>query len=230
MRMTHIWSDFVSLFFPNSCIVCKTPLITGEDFLCLSCLNRLPYTRSEKGTNPAAKIFARRPEIKSAHAFLHFKKGNATQKLIFSLKYYNNKRLGFALGRMAALAISRSPEYELPDVLIPVPLHKTQLKKRGYNQSEWIAKGFNSVINRSIDTVSLAREKKTNTQTRKNLYERMTGMETSFSLTNPNAFEGKHVLLIDDVITSGATLNACIEELCLCSKIEISVFTLSIAQ
>ena len=228
--MTWILTDFLSLFFPNICTICKTPLISGEERICLSCLNKLPYTRFSADNNPLTSLFAGRTEINNSHAFLYYAKGGLAQKLVFSLKYYNNKELGLILGRMAALSLSRLPDYELPDILLPVPLHKKRLRDRGYNQSEWIAKGFSSVWERPIDTTSLVRIKKTETQTRKSLYERIMGMETTFRLTNQTVLEGKHILLIDDVITSGATINACIKELQLCKEVRFSVFCLSVAQ
>lgn len=228
--MKRILTDFLSLFFPYICTVCKTPLISGEERICLSCLHKLPYTRFDADNNPLKRLFAGQTELISAHAFLYYTKGGGAQKLIFALKYYNNKELGLILGRMAALNLARLPEYETPDILIPVPLHKKRLKKRGYNQSEWIAKGFEAVWKKPVDTTSLRRIKYTETQTKKKIYDRIVSLESTFQLTNRAAFEGKHVLLIDDVITSGATINACIKELQLCKEIKISIFCLSVAQ
>lgn len=228
--MKRILTELLSLFFPDTCINCKTPLLSGEEKICITCLNQLPYTRFNREQNPTDPIFAGRGEINAANAFLYYGKGGITQKLIFSVKYHNNKKLGFILGRMAALQLTRNSDFEEPDVLIPVPLHKTRLRKRGYNQSEWIAKGFNSVCQKQIDTTSLIRIKQTETQTKKNLYDRLTGIETAFQLINNTNLENRHVLLIDDVMTSGATLNACIKELLRCRNIKISIFCLAVAQ
>jgi len=228
--MKRILNDLLSLFFPDTCVNCKTPLIAGEEKICIACLNKLPYTRFNAKLNPTNRIFAGRSEISSANAFLYYGKGGITQKLIFSLKYYNNRKLGFILGRMAALQLIRNIDFKQPDIFIPVPLHKKRLKQRGYNQAEWIAKGFNSICPKPIDTTSLIRIKKTDTQTKKNVYDRITGIETAFYLINKTNLEGKHVLLIDDVMTSGATLNACIHELLRCKRIKISVFCLAVAQ
>lgn len=228
--MKRILNDLLSLFFPDTCVNCKTPLVAGEEKICITCLSRLPYTRFNADCNPTDLIFAGRSEIKAANAFLYYGKGGIVQKLIFALKYHNNKKLGFVLGRMAAQQLVRSVDFEEPDVLIPVPLHKKRLRERGYNQSEWIAKGFNSICPKPIDTTSLIRIKKTTTQTKKNVYDRLTGIETAFHLTNETALSGKHVLLIDDVMTSGATFNACIKELLRCQDIKISIFCLAVAQ
>jgi len=228
--MKAILNNFLSLLFPNTCIVCKSLLIAGEDKLCLSCLSKLPCITPYDENNPAKVLFAGRPEIEAAHAFLHYGKGSIVQKLIFSLKYYDNKELGLILGRMAAHSIARQTGFMLPDILVPVPLHKRRLRQRGYNQAEWIARGFSSVWDRPLDTIHLVREKHTDTQTRKSVFDRITTLETSFSLTNCHIFEGKHILLIDDVVTSGATVDACIKELTQCNNIKISIFCLSIAQ
>ncbi|MDD2436191.1 MAG: phosphoribosyltransferase family protein [Massilibacteroides sp.] len=226
--MNTIWNDLISLFFPNVCVICKTPLVRGEEKICITCLHKLPYLSLEKGENPAERLFAGR-SIEAACSFLRYEKGNITQRLIFNLKYYGDKKLGERLGRMAGLAMCRSEEFTPPDLLIPVPLHKSRLRKRGYNQSEWIARGLCSVWKLPIDTEHLTRIRKTNTQTRKNVYERKKSMETVFRVSNPEDLAGKHVLLIDDVMTSGATLEACIHELSCCKEIKISLFTLSIA-
>lgn len=227
--MKSIWTDLLSLLFPECCTICLTPLITGEEKICLSCLSKLSYTRFGITPNPTSKLFAGRPEIGWSSAFLLYAKGGITQKLIYQLKYYGDKELGHTLGRLAAMSISQSYGFVLPDVLIPVPLHKRRLRKRGYNQSEWIARGLNSVWGVPIDTQHLIRSRKTKTQTQKNLYNRMINMETSFQTINIGELEGKHVLIIDDVLTTGATLNACINELSTCNNIKISVFSLSIA-
>lgn len=228
--MKPVWTDLLSLFFPDVCVICETPLIDGEEKVCLGCLNKLPYASMQKGKNPAGKFFAGRGNLSSAHAFLYYSKGGITQRLVFALKYYGNKKLAATLGRIAARRLPESPDFTLPDILIPVPLHKKRLKKRGYNQSEWIARGLSAIWRAPVDTNHLLRIEKTKTQTRKSLYERLISMETAFRLDNKEDLEGKHVLLIDDVMTSGATLEACIHELSRCNNIKISIFCLSITE
>jgi ComF family protein len=227
--MNTIWNDLIALLFPNVCVICKTPLVKGEEKICLSCLHKMPRLPLEAGENPAERLFSGNSRIESAKAFLSYEKGNITQNLIFNLKYYGNKELGEVLGRMAALSLSNIENYPIPDVLIPVPLHKKRLRKRGYNQSEWIARGLQSVWGTPIDTGHLIRLRKTNTQTRKNVYERKISLETVFGIYNPEELYGKRVLLIDDVMTSGATMEACIRELLCCEEVKISLFSLSIA-
>lgn len=229
MPMKRILNEFVSLFFPDLCVVCRKPLVGGEEEICLTCLNRLPYIRNNTMQNPAEQLFAG-SNLHSANTFLNYEKGGITQRLIYSLKYHNNKKLGYTLGKMSARQLLRQESFEQPDLLIPVPLHKKRLRQRGYNQSEWIAKGMNDVFQKTIDTTTLVRTRKTETQTRKTLYERLTSIETAFQLTQEDHLVGKHILLVDDVMTTGATLNACINQLTRCKGIKISVFTLAVAQ
>jgi len=223
-----VLNDLLSLFFPNLCVLCKNPLVAGEEQVCLGCLCDLPYIHSFLTGNPMEALFMGRLAFSSASAFLYFEKGNYTQQLIHSLKYYNNKKLGFILGQLAATRMQRSDSYVMPDVLIPVPLHPGKQRKRGYNQSEWIAKGMSSVWGIPINTAILRRQKKTETQTRRTIYDRKLNMESTFLLTDGcSGLEGKHVLLIDDVVTSGATMEACANELLKQEGVKISLFALS---
>lgn len=207
-----ILNDFLHLFFPNVCLLCKTPLIDGEEQLCLHCLCDLPRTQYHlRQNNPVEQLFAGKVNITAATAFLHYEKDSHVQKLIYALKYYDNKELGYLLGRIAALELkeTHSPLC-CADLLIPIPLHPRKIKKRGYNQSEWIARGVSSILHIPVDTSHLSRIKKTDTQTHKSIYERWGNVQDVFSITNPQTLEGRHILLIDDVITTGSTLEACV--------------------
>lgn len=190
----------------------------------------MPYADLSQARNPAERLFAGEGKIDSARAFLIYNKGAISQELTYALKYYGDMELAMQLGRMAAIRLSQLPDYALPDLLIPVPLHKKRLNKRGYNQAEWIARGFQSVWGTPMDTTHLKRIKRTETQTRKKLYERIINMETSFSLSEGQNFSNKHILIIDDVLTSGATLKACIAEFSECNNLKISIFCLSVAE
>ncbi len=229
--MTRLWNNLLNLFFPNLCKICGSPLVEGEEQICLRCLCDLPHTYyHRKANNPAEQLFFGKNRIEHASAFLRYEKGGKTQKLVHSLKYYDNKEVGYLLGRQAAreLLADRSPLIEV-DLLIPVPLHPRKERKRGYNQSEWIARGLSSVLHIPIDKGSLARVSFTNTQTRKGVFERWTNVCSIFQVSQPDKLRDKHVLLVDDVITTGATLSACAEALSTVPGIRISVFALSIA-
>lgn len=226
-----IWNSLLNLFFPNLCLLCKTPLVKGEEYICLHCLCNLSRTHYEQYTNNVVdQLFFGKVNIKRATAWLRFKKEGNTQQLIHNLKYKGNKELGYYLGRLAALEIKASGLFDTVDILVPVPLHPRKKRKRGYNQTEWIARGMNSVLNKTIDTTTLQRIQVTKTQTRKNIYERWTNVQDAFAVKQSKHFTNKHILIIDDVITTGSTLSACAQVILTASKTHISLFSLAIAE
>lgn len=229
--MKHLLNDFTNLFYPHLCILCENPLIENEQQICLNCLYNLPKTNyhTNKG-NPTRALFAGFPQVNEVTAFLFFEKDGITQKLIHSFKYYDNKSLAEYLGRIAATELKEYGFYASVETIIPIPLHPKKEKKRGYNQSECIANGIASVYGCEIDKTSLIRVTETMSQTRKSVYDRHMNVENIFKLTDPGKLSGKHVLLIDDVITTGATTSACIETLSEIPEIKISIFSMSIAK
>lgn len=224
-----ILNDFLNLFFPNTCLLCKRPLIDGENQICLHCLCDLPQTSyALQQNNPVEQLFAGKVNITAASAFLHYEKESHVQKLIHALKYYDNKELGYLLGRMAAFVLmeSNSPLCQA-DLLIPIPLHPRKIKQRGYNQSEWIARGVSSILHIPVDTSHVFRIKKTDTQTRKSIYERWGNVQGVFSIIDQQDLAGKHILLIDDVVTTGSTMEACALLLENIPKTQIYAFALA---
>lgn len=152
----------------------------GENHFCLKCLCNLPHTGFDYlKENPATHLFTGKVMISHAAAFLHYERGGHVQQLIHELKYNDNKEIGFRLGRMAGLDYRQAILSDLPDLILPVPLHPRKKKKRGYNQSEWIARGINSVLKLPIDTSSLCRIKQNETQTKKPVYDRMLNVRKS---------------------------------------------------
>ena len=236
--MKRFFEDFLSLFFPNICVACGVPLIAGEEQICISCLNKLPRTYISKYGNPTDRLFKNNINILQSSAFLYYDKGGVAQKLIHSLKYHNNKKTGYTLGRLAAIELRSHPDFILPDLLIPVPLHPKRQRKRGYNQSELIAKGMSSILDIPIDTTHLKRLKKTKTQTNKSISERNENVKQIFVLEREEELYEKHILLIDDVLTSGATITNCTQAFKQTSaqtsasqdKIKISVFAIAVAR
>lgn len=226
-----LWNDFLHLFFPDLCRLCHAPLIEGEAHICLHCLFGLPFTHYEqKAENPAALLFAGKIQVMRAAALLRYEKKGNVQQLIHYLKYKGNKELGYYLGRLAAWKIRQTPWYDTVDLLIPVPLHPRKKKQRGYNQAEWIAKGMASVLHIPVDTKSLQRCTQTGTQTRKSVYERWINVQEVFRLASPENLAGKHILLIDDVITTGATIGACAQAVFQAREVRVSIFSLAIAE
>jgi ComF family protein len=222
-------NNLLHLFFPRLCVLCDHLLTEDEKHICMHCFCDLPRTNYHKRLfNPLLKLFAGTTQINTISSFLLFEKDGKVQRLIHSIKYFGNKQLAKYLGRIAAFETKEDGIFRGIDLLIPVPLHPKKQWKRGFNKSEWIAKGMETVCQCPIVTDVLFRKKHTDTQTRKSIYERHLNVEEIFSLKNADSLQGKHILLIDDVITTGATLNACIKTLSAIPDLRISIFSLSV--
>jgi len=223
--------NFLQLFYPRLCLYCDKRLTESEQFLCLHCFCDLPRTHYHRRTdNPVMKLFTGFFHIHEIGSFLFFERDTKVQKLVHSFKYYGNKKLARYLGTIAAIEMKNDGLFSRLDMLIPVPLHPKKERRRGYNQAEWIAMGVEQVYPTPIRKDVIVRKVDTITQTRKTVYERNLNVEEIFSINNADSLEGKHVLLIDDVITTGATLRACIEALSAIPDIRISIFSLTVVQ
>lgn len=161
MTTRMILNDLLNLFYPRLCLLCQRSLMEGEEHICLHCSNHLPYTHfTDMETNPVCLLLQGKTSFVAATALLHFTKGGSGQKLIHSLKYHGNKKLGYELGRMAATTYRETGLFDTVDLLLPVPLHPKRMRQRGYNQSEWIAYGIRSATGIAVDISSLSRIKK----------------------------------------------------------------------
>ena len=228
--MKNPFADLLDLIYPNLCFICGETLLKSESHICLSCLNNIPRTNYHLLTdNPVEKRFWGRAPIYRGTSFFFFQKGSPFQKLLHELKYKGNKEIGEILGRYAAAELLNSPDFCSIDIIIPIPLHPKRFAQRGYNQSEWIGKGLSAVLDKPQDTNTLKRVKQTTTQTKKSVFERFENTEGIFELSGAKELEGKHLLLIDDVLTTGSTLNAAINTLLNIPNVKISIFTLAIA-
>ncbi|HEY0177784.1 MAG TPA: phosphoribosyltransferase family protein, partial [Pedobacter sp.] len=202
--------DFFHLLFPEYCNACGTQLVRGEKQLCIKCRYDLPYTDFHLYTaNAVAKLFWGRLHCNAAMAMLYFRKGSRVQHLIHRLKYKDQTGLGFTLGKMLGERLAQSPAYHHADLIIPVPLHPGRERNRGYNQSKCIADGMTASLHIPVGTTQLIRQKATGTQTRKSRYDRFENMRSVFHVPDAASLAGKHIILVDDVITTGATLEAC---------------------
>ena len=218
------------LFYPNLCLICGESLVTGEIQLCLKCQNQIPKTNYHLlPDNDVEKRFWGKVPVANASSYFFFQKGSDFQKLIHELKYRGNQEIGNILGKYAAVDLLENPEYQHIDWIVPVPLHPKKLAKRGYNQSELICNGISAILEKPVNTSNLRRLQENTTQTKKSVYERYKNTQGIFQLTNPEEFRDKHILLVDDVLTTGSTLEACIQTLLLAENIKISVFTLAVA-
>ena len=222
--------DFINLLFPDVCVVCGNALQKNEHQLCLSCLHDIPKTNYHlMPDNPIEKRFWGKVPVEQATAYFFFQKGSSFQKLLHILKYKGNKEIGELMGKYAAIDLLDAPGYETVDLIIPVPLHPRKYKMRGYNQSEWIGKGLSLILNKPMDITTLLRVRENASQTTKTVFERYENTEGIFELSDKTVLEGKHVLLVDDVLTTGSTLEACIRALLETDGIKISIFTLAVA-
>ncbi|WP_316811356.1 ComF family protein [Pedobacter heparinus] len=231
MSLKYILSDLLSLLFPRLCCGCGTDLYRGESLICSACMFRLPYTDDHLyPDNKAAKQLWARLPCNAVMSLLYFKKGARVQQLIHHLKYKGRRDLGIKLGNMIAEKLQVSPFYTGVDLIVPVPLHKSKERLRGYNQSKYIADGIAQVLHAPVSTACLVRLKATKSQTRKGRYQRFENMQTVFSITDAFIFKNKHVLLVDDVMTTGATLEACGMELLACNPTKLSIATVAFAE
>jgi len=216
--------DFVALFYPKYCNGCKKTLIKGEKYLCNFCLSNLPKTNFHTyKNNPVEMVFAGRVPVFRATAFCFFRHGNITQSVIHQLKYKENRELGIYLGYLLGLNLAKEKDFETVDIILPIPLHAKKLKKRGYNQSECIAKGIAKAMPKPIDTNSLVRVVETPTQTKKSRYARWENAADIFQLAAPERLTGKHILIVDDVVTTGATIESAAQQLMHLKDTKISV-------
>jgi ComF family protein len=223
--MKKVLHDFIDLVFPNCCPGCDQPLVSGEQHLCTSCEVDLPlYPANED----ILQNFAGRLNLDEARAFLKFYHGGIAQNLLHHIKYKGDQELGEYLGKMFIQHLRKEAAFNKVEVVVPVPLHKSKLRARGYNQSEVLAKGIADVLGITVDTSSVVRIKKSETQTRKDRAARWQNVSGIFTLTNGN-LQGKRVLLVDDVITTGATLEACGETILAAGASSLSVAALAAA-
>ena len=225
-----IWTDLWKLFFPQCCLICGKTLLEGEEYLCFQCLSNIPRTHLylRKDNEMEKELWGKFP-IERASAYLYYSKGGDVKKLLTDLKYRGNADLGSFLGRCMTREMLSSGFFQGVDGIIPVPLHPRKQKIRGYNQSIMLANGISSVTNIPVWTDLLVRTQYTQTQTRKGSYERWLNVKDMFECTSPERLRDKHVLLVDDVFTTGATLVACADAFRQIPGLRFSVLTLAIA-
>lgn len=202
--------NFFSLFFPRYCMGCGEPLTRGEELLCTFCLFHLPRTFFHQDpANPAARVFWGRVRLEMATSFVFFHKGGNVQELLHQLKYQGRKEIGNYLGRLYGYELGDTQCFRDVDLIVPVPLHPHKLRKRGYNQSRCFADGLSETLGIPVEDDCLYRKTDSATQTRRSRYQRWENVEDIFGVRNTERIAGKHLLLVDDVITTGATIEAC---------------------
>jgi ComF family protein len=230
MTLLHeIKDSLLHLFFPHCCAGCGTAIPGTASVLCLRCLNAMPETRFEKHPgNPVEKMFWGRLPLAAAAAPYYFTKESLMQRLMHQLKYKGDKELGLQLGRLMGHVLLSSERFAA-DVLVPLPLYPDREKKRGYNQATLLCHGISEVMHIPVLENCISRPRATATQTRKGRIERWQNIAGKFLLTGPELISGKTVMLVDDVVTTGATLEACGEELLNAGNLTLKLAALSMA-
>jgi len=227
MLLTNLVNDFTGLFYPQICASCSEALVRNEHLLCTTCRVELPRTNYHTDPeNEVAQSFWGRVPIEHASAHFYFQKGGRIQEILHKLKYKGQQDVGIELGKIIGRDIETSP-FKQVDIIIPVPLHKSKKRKRGYNQSECIAIGLAEAMGKPLDTKTLQRMIANPTQTKKHRFDRWTNVEGIFALTNPENIDHKHILLVDDVVTTGATLEACASTLLQAENVKVSIIAVA---
>jgi len=237
-RLTVIKNSLFSLFFPPVCAACGHYLEDEkEGVLCEACMRSLPRTEQaairenstemslwgEARSRAAAKKVM---HLERAAAFLFFEKDHSIRRVIHVMKYADRPEIGAALGRQAAIEMQYADFFDEIDVIIPIPLHKKRLRSRGYNQSEYIARGLSAITGIPVDTTHVTRERNTPKQALQGGEGRKTNVQNAFGVNHPEQLYHKHILLVDDLLTTGETMRACMKAMRTIRGAKISVFAL----
>lgn len=224
------WDDFLSLLFPRLCYACGNHLLRNEYLICTECYVVIPRTNYHfEKENPVAQLFWGRCLLENAAAFSYYNKGSRIRNLIHNLKYKRIMEVGYELGKIYGLSLKTSDFIKGIDLIIPVPLHPVKERIRGFNQSEIISRGIAESTILTVETKILERITVSATQTKRSRYDRWTNVEGIFRVKEPQLIEGKHVLLVDDVITTGSTIESCANELLKITGVKVSVVALAFA-
>ena len=232
MKPISFWHRLLDLISPRCCVVCGHRLSVTEDVICARCNFYLPRTGFQKDPyeNEMAKLFWGQIPIERATAFFYYEAHAETANILYELKYKDHPEIGEVMGRMLAKEIQPFGFFDGIDGIVPIPLAKKRQRQRGYNQSIEIASGVSGIIGLPIYDRVVRRTTYEGSQTSKGRWERNENVEHVFELIDPETIQGRHLLLIDDVVTTGATVIACAKELLKASNVKLSVLTLGFAK
>jgi len=227
--MMKIFSDLADLFFPKLCVHCSKRLVEAERHLCIDCIDKLPRTRYyEIAGNRLEEFFAGRFPFHRIASFCYYVKGGIIQSAIHSLKYQNNPHIGFFIGELCGQEMSCSEFFKDIDMIVPVPLHPLREKKRGYNQSLKIAEGLSSKANIPVNSNILKRAVNNDSQTKHSKFERWDNTANIFQVEKSQNIDNMHILLLDDVITTGSTIESCADVILSAGKnVKISIYSIA---
>lgn len=229
ISLRRILQSTADVLMPRTCSVCHGVLSCDEHFLCRQCLAEMPLTRYNGGRfSDMDQRFAGKVLIQRTYGYYYYRKGDHYCNIIHDIKYRNLPKMGEWMGSLAATEASRWHFFDGIDVIIPVPMHSDKLAKRGYNQAEWIARGISRVSGIPVKH-NITAMKAHSTQTHKHRSERWTAAENIYAINNADELRGKHILLVDDVVTTGATLSNCAKCLMDIPGAYVSVITLAVA-
>ncbi len=227
----NLLKEILQVFYPSTCLICETHLNSNENLICFSCENQLPYTEfSRLEQNPFEKKLQGRLHIQAATSSLYFRKNNVTQKLIHHLKYKGLQQVGTYLAKKLGREMQASNRFNRVEGIVMVPLDQKKLKIRGYNQLTEFSKQLGKELNIPVFDNVLIKNNFTESQTHKNKNERFESLNHFFETVNLDQIKNKHILLVDDVITTGATLEQCVSELSKVENIKISLATMAYSE
>lgn len=228
--LVALWHNMLHFVYPRLCVSCDKTLLSEEETLCIECDGMLPATNYHHiEGNETEQRFEGRIKFEHATSLAYYTKEGLLQYLLQEFKYKGNKNVGSFLGKKLGAAIKKTDWAATIDLVVPVPLHSKKASTRGYNQSEIMAQEIACMLNIPVHTAGLIRIRNTDTQTSKSRSERAENMKDAFSLKDPSAFANKHILLLDDVLTTGATIEGCVMAMSAVEGLKISVATIGIA-
>lgn len=228
--LKSVFSDFFALFYPEVCFACNRVLLKHEEVICNFCDIELPKTLFHTmKDNPLEKIFWGRVKLESVSARYYFRKKSKIQRLMHRLKYKGAKEVGIIIGEKYGHELLENPIFRSVNVIVPIPLHPDKERIRGYNQSEMFGIGLSESMNIPQDTKHFLKVTSTESQTKKNRYNRWENVKEIFTIEDEDFFKGKHILLIDDIITTGATIEAAAQMLLKIEGVKVSVVGIAAA-
>jgi len=226
-------TDLLALFFPYACLACQEPLVAGEHHLCTACRAELPYTDYHllpADQNPLSRRFWGKLPVTHTLSYLRFLQHGRVQRLLHQLKYQGQQGVGKALGQLYGAELATAGLAPAFNLIVPVPLHRRKLARRGFNQADAFAEGLAAALPCPWSATALRRTEYTDSQTRKSRTERWQNVATVFEVGRPEAVAGRHILLVDDVLTTGATLEACGAALLAAGASQLSIATIACAE
>ncbi|MCX7745056.1 MAG: ComF family protein [Flavobacteriales bacterium] len=224
------WADIIGLIYPHTCAGCGQNLVKGEQEICLACLLEIPQTNFHRDSqNLVWQLFRGRVSIAMAASYVYFDKGGKVQSILHSIKYKGNQNLARQLGMLYGHILKQDHALEEVDYFIPIPLHPLKLKQRGYNQSEVWGEGLASSTGIYLLNNNLYRTENTASQTRKSRIGRWENVKDIFALKRPEEIQGKNVVLLDDVVTTGSTLESAAQCLLDSGASKVGILTLACA-